>query len=53
MALGILNFPKKTARHPVNVLEFCFVMVICWHRAKIEIFLETLEKLPSPSQVLG
>ena len=28
-------------------------MVICWHRAKIEIFLETLEKLPSASQVFG
>ena len=27
-------------------------MVICWHRAKIEIFLETLEKLPSTSLVL-
>ena len=29
------------------------VMVICWHRAKIEIFLKTLEKLPGTSQVLG
>ena len=28
-------------------------MVICWHRAKIEIFLKTLEKLPGTSQVLG
>ena len=28
-------------------------MVICWHRAKIEIFLETLEKLLCTSQVLS
>ena len=28
-------------------------MVICCYRAKIEIFLKTLEKLPSTSQVLG
>ena len=31
----------------------CQRMVICWHRAKIEIFLETLEKLLCTSQVLS
>ena len=29
------------------------ILVICCYRAKIEIFLETLEKLPSTSQALG
>ena len=29
------------------------ILVICWHRAKIEIFLETLEKLLCTSQVLS
>ena len=36
-----------------HIYQYNSTMVICWHRAKIEIFLETLEKLPSASQVFG
>ena len=42
--LGIHKFTRKL---------WSLEMVICWHRAKIEIFLETLEKLLWTSQVLS
>ena len=51
-----VGMQKKYIQRPLfhfKIITMLEIMVICWHRAKIEIFLETLEKLLCTSQVLS